>query len=135
VVRRTLREAIAQASREQGRPVCYLKERRVFAEARKAASVEVPLRRNRVWQIDFSGFGTIWSGTCWICCVVDYASKCMLSAHLSATAKARVTVAALRRAVAGPRSEAPATRPGRRPSSPVAILRWVRVTDVAKCRP
>lgn len=34
-----------------------------------------------------------------ICCVVDYATKCVLAAHISATAKGRDAVEALRRAI------------------------------------
>ena len=35
-------------------PTRYLKERRAYAEARKAAFAETPVRRNRVWQMDFT---------------------------------------------------------------------------------
>jgi transposase InsO family protein len=35
-------------------PTRYLKERRAFAAARKAAFAETPVRRNRVWQMDFT---------------------------------------------------------------------------------
>jgi len=44
-------------------PVRYLKERRAFAEARKAAFAGAPLRRNRVWQMDFTEFETSFGGT------------------------------------------------------------------------
>jgi putative transposase len=81
-------------------PVRYLKERRAFAEARKAAFAEVPVRRNRVWQMDFTEFETTWGGTWRICCVVDYATKYVLAAHISATAKARDAVNALSSAIA-----------------------------------
>lgn len=92
--------ARAMKRRELLLPVRYLKERRAFAEARKAAFAEVPRRRNRVWQMDFTEFETTFGGTWRICCVVDYASKYVLAAHVSATAKARDAVWALKEAIA-----------------------------------
>ena len=80
-------------------PVRYQRERRAFAAARKAAFAAPPQRRNRVWQMDFTEFETTWGGTWRICCVVDYATKCVLAAHLSATAKGRDAVEALRVAI------------------------------------
>ena len=44
-------------------------------------------------------FETTFGGTWRICCVVDYATKYVLAAHISATAKARDAVNALRSAV------------------------------------
>jgi transposase InsO family protein len=81
-------------------PVRYLKERRAFAEARKAAFAGVPERRNRVWQMDFTEFETTWGGTWRICCVVDYATKYVLAAPISATCKGRDAVHALSCAIA-----------------------------------
>jgi putative transposase len=92
--------ARAMKRRELLLPVRYLKERRAYAEARKAAFAEVPRRRNRVWQMDFTEFETTWGGTWRICCVVDYATKVVLAAHISATAKARDAVNALKAAIA-----------------------------------
>jgi putative transposase len=81
-------------------PIRYQRERRAFAAARKAAFAEPPRRRNRVWQMDFTEFETTWGGTWRICCVVDYTTKYVLAAHISATAKGRDAVEALRAAVA-----------------------------------
>jgi putative transposase len=81
-------------------PIRYQRERRAFAAARKAAFAEPPARRNRVWQMDFTEFETTCGGTWRICCVVDYATKIVLCAHISATAKGRDAVAALREAIA-----------------------------------
>ena len=67
--------ARAMKRRELLLPVRDLKERRAFAEARKAAFAEVPRRRNRVWQMDFTEFETTFGWTALPCCVVDYASK------------------------------------------------------------
>ena len=80
-------------------PVRYQRERRAFAAARKAAFATPPQRRNRVWQMDFTEFETTLGGTWRICCVVDYATKYVLAAHLSATAKGRDAVEALRVAI------------------------------------
>lgn len=79
-------------------PLCYQRERRAFAAARKAAFTTPPVRRNRVWQMDFTEFETSCGDTLRICCVVDYATKVVLAAHLSATAKGRDAVNALRAA-------------------------------------
>lgn len=81
-------------------PVRYMKERRAFAAARKAAFAVAPGRRNRVWQMDFIEFETTFGGTWRVCCVVDYATKYVLAAHISATAKARDAVCALKLAIA-----------------------------------
>jgi transposase InsO family protein len=91
--------ARAMKRRELLLPTRYLKERRAFAEARKAAFAATPVRRNRVWQMDFTEFETTWGGTWRICCVVDYATKYVLAAQISATAKARDAVNALRAAI------------------------------------
>jgi transposase InsO family protein len=94
--------SVARAMKRRGLllPVRYLHERRAFAKARKAAFADTPQRRNRVWQMDFTEFETTWGGTWRICCVVDYATKYVLAAHVSATAKARDAVWALRLAIA-----------------------------------
>jgi putative transposase len=80
--------------------VRYQRERRAFAAARKTAFAEPSARRNRVWQMDFTQFETAWGGTWRICCVVDYASKLVLAATVSATAKGRDAVTALTTAIA-----------------------------------
>lgn len=80
-------------------PIRYQRERRAYAAARKAAFAAPPQRRNRVWQMDFTEFETICGGTWRICCIVDYATKVVLAAHLSATAKGRDAVNALQIAI------------------------------------
>jgi putative transposase len=94
--------SVARAMKRRGLllPVRYLKERRAFAEARKAAFADAPQRRNRVWQMDFTEFETTFGGTWRICCVVDYATKLVLAASVSGTATARDAVNALRAAIA-----------------------------------
>ena len=57
------------------------------------------MRRNRVWQMDFTEFETTFGGTWRICCVIDYATKVALAATVSGTCKARDAVVALRAAV------------------------------------
>jgi len=91
--------ARAMKRRELLLPVRYLKERRAFAAARKSAFAEPPARRNRVWQMDFTEFETSFGGTWRICCVVDYASKLVLAATISATCKGRDAVHALAAAI------------------------------------
>jgi len=66
-------------------PVDYVRERRDLAGARREAFVELPRRRNRVWQMDFfeletSGGGTWRSGD-----VIDYATKLVLAGPVTAT--------------------------------------------------
>jgi len=70
-------------------PVDYVRERRDLAGARREAFVELPTRRNRVWQMDFfeletSGGGTWRSGD-----VIDYATKVVLAGPVTATQTTR----------------------------------------------
>jgi len=81
-------------------PIRYQRERRAFAAARKTAFAAPPAHRNRVWQMDFTEFETTWGGTWRICCVVDYVTKYVLAAQISATAKGRDAVHALASAIA-----------------------------------
>jgi putative transposase len=80
-------------------PARYQAERRHLAQARKSAFAEVPRRRNRVWQMDFTEYETLAGGTWRVCCVVDYATKCALAAPVTGTGTARDAVAALRAAI------------------------------------
>ena len=80
-------------------PARYQQERRRWAQARKSAFAEVPTRRNRVWQMDFTEFEAMAGGTWRICCVIDYASKCALAAPVTGTGTARDAVAALATAI------------------------------------
>jgi transposase InsO family protein len=81
-------------------PIRYQAERRRLAQARKSAFADVPRRRNRVWQMDFTEYETVAGGTWQVCCVVDYVTKCALAAPVTATGTARDAIAALRAAIA-----------------------------------
>lgn len=82
-------------------PGNYHAERRALAQARKAAFVAPPGRRNRVWQTDFTRVeitsGAVW----WVSPVADYHAKVCLAAPASTTIAARDAVCALRAAIAG----------------------------------
>ena len=76
-------------------PVDYVRERRDLAGARRAAFVELPIRRNRVWQMDFfeletSGGGTWRSGD-----VIDCATKLVLAGPVTATQTTRDAIASV----------------------------------------
>ena len=93
--------SVYRALHRQGllQPARYHAERRALAEARKKAFVEVPTRRNRVWQTDFTRLeitsGSVW----WISPVVDYATKTCLAAPISTRIAARDALAALHQAI------------------------------------
>lgn len=81
-------------------PVDYVRERRDLAGARRAAFVELPTRRNRVWQMDFfeletSGGGTWRSGD-----VIDYATKLVLAGPVTATQTTRDAIDSVAQALA-----------------------------------
>lgn len=81
-------------------PVDYVAERRDLAGARREAFVELPIRRNRVWQMDFfeletSGGGTWRSGD-----VIDYATKLVLAGPVTATQTTRDAIASVGLALA-----------------------------------
>jgi len=76
-------------------PIDYVRERRDLAGARREAFVELPTRRNRVWQMDFfeletSGGGTWRSGD-----VIDYATKMVLAGPVTATQTHRDAIASV----------------------------------------
>lgn len=80
-------------------PVDYVRERRDLAGARREAFVELPTRRNRVWQMDFfeletSGGGTWRSGD-----VIDYATKLVLAGPVTATQTHRDAIASVQAAL------------------------------------
>ncbi|MDP9434721.1 MAG: DDE-type integrase/transposase/recombinase, partial [Actinomycetota bacterium] len=80
-------------------PVDYVRERRDLAGARREAFVELPTRRNRVWQMDFfeletSGGGTWRSGD-----VIDYATKLVLAGPVTPTQTARDAIASVQAAL------------------------------------
>lgn len=81
-------------------PVDYVRERRDLAGARREAFVELPTRRNRVWQMDFfeletSGGGTWRSGD-----VIDYATKLVLAGPVTATQTTRDAIDSVAQALA-----------------------------------
>jgi putative transposase len=71
------------------------RERRALAQARREAFLEVPRRRNRVWQTDFSELETAGGGTWQMSGVVDYVGKVCLACPVTATKTWRDAVAAL----------------------------------------
>jgi putative transposase len=81
-------------------PVDYVRERRDLAGARREAFLELPTRRNRVWQMDFfeletSGGGTWRSGD-----VIDYATKLVLAGPVTATQTHGDAIASVQAAIA-----------------------------------
>lgn len=80
-------------------PPGYTGELRALAQARKAAFVEPPTRRNRVWQIDFSELESCGDGTWNLGGVVDYWGKVALSMNVTATKTARDAVEMLEVAI------------------------------------
>ena len=55
------------------------------AAARREVFVDLRVRRNRVWQADFSTFETTSEGTWRLCGVVDYATKIALACPVTTT--------------------------------------------------
>lgn len=80
-------------------PVRYQRERRQLAATRRAAFVDPPVRRNRVWQMDFSEFETAGGGTWRLAGVIDYAAKVNLVVRVAGTTAARDACAALAEAI------------------------------------
>ena len=91
----------AMARRGLLQPVRYQTERRQLARARREAFVDPPVRRNRVWQADFTQFETTAEGTWQLCPVVDYATKVALACPVGATQGATDLISALQAAVEG----------------------------------
>jgi putative transposase len=87
--------------REEGLtlPIDYVRERRDLAAGRRQAFVELPTRRNKVWQMDFfeletSGGGTWRSGD-----VIDYATKLVLAGPVTPTQTHRDAIASVQAAI------------------------------------
>ena len=89
--------SVARAMRRRDllQPVNYQAERRQLAKARRAVFVDPPVRRNRVWQFDFSEFETTSGGTWRLGGTVDYHAKVALACPVSATSTAADMIAAL----------------------------------------
>jgi putative transposase len=94
----SVRRAMARRSLLQ--PVRYQAEHRQLAAARKAVFIDAPIRRNRVWQMDFSEFETTTGGTWRIGGVCDYWAKPALAGRVAATATAVDLIATLEAAIA-----------------------------------
>ena len=77
----------------------YQAERRQLAAARREVFVDPPVRRNRVWQADFSTFETTSEGTWALCGVVDYAAKVALVCPVTTTQCATDLIAAVQSAI------------------------------------
>lgn len=90
----------ALARRDLLLPVRYQAERRQLAVARRAVFVAAPVRRNRVWQTDFTEFETTRGGTWRLAPVVDYATKLCLAVPASGTTGARDAITAIEAAIA-----------------------------------
>jgi len=80
-------------------PIDYVSERRDLAGARREAFLELPTRRNRVWQMDFfeletSGGATWRSGD-----VIDYATKLVLAGPVTATQTTRDAITSVQLAL------------------------------------
>lgn len=89
----------AMARRDLLQPLAYQAERRQLARARREAFVEPPVRRNRVWQFDFSEFETSIEGTWQLGGTVDYWAKTVLGCRVSTTKTASDMIASLQAAV------------------------------------
>jgi transposase InsO family protein len=98
---RVSRSSVLRALARRGllMPLRYQAERRALAVARRALFVAAPVRRNRVWQTDFTEFETSRGGTWRICPVVDYATKLCLAVPVSGTTGARDAIAAIEAAI------------------------------------
>lgn len=73
----------AMARRGLLQPVDYQRERRDLANARREAFIEIPTRRNRVWQTDFTEYETHGGGIWRISGAVDYVAKVMFTTRTS----------------------------------------------------
>lgn len=90
----------AMARRGLLQPVAYQAERRQLAKARRETFVDPPVRRNRVWQADFTEFETQVAGRYQIAPVCDYVTKMVLAAPTTTTQTASDLIAAFNAAEA-----------------------------------
>lgn len=89
----------AMARRDLLQPVGYQRERRQLARERREAFLEPPVRRNRVWQFDFSEFETEAGGTWRLGGTVDYWAKNALACRVATTQTGVDMIAALEQAI------------------------------------
>ena len=75
----------AMARRDLLQPLGYQMERRQLARERRETFLVPPMRRNRVWQFDFSEFETDAGGTWRMGGTVDYWAKNALACRLVTT--------------------------------------------------
>ncbi len=80
-------------------PVDYVSERRKLAGARREAFLELPTRRNRVWQMDFFELETTGGATWRSGDVIDYATKLVLAGPVTATQTTRDAITSVQAAV------------------------------------
>ena len=105
----------AMARRDLLQPGRDQAEVRQLAQARREAFVEPPVRRNRVWQADFSQFEITAEGIWRLCSVVDYATKLALACPVATTQGATDLITALQGAAEA--AEALLGRPSSRTAS------------------
>ncbi len=80
-------------------PVDYVAERRNLAGARREAFLELPRRRNRVWQMDFFELETTGGGTWRSGDIIDYATKLVLAGPVTPTQTTRDAIASVQAAI------------------------------------
>lgn len=88
---------VLRALRERGliQPPGVMRERRELARQRREAFIDPVLRRNRVWQMDFSEYETTTGGNWNLGGLVDYAGKVCLACPVTATKTHRDAIAVL----------------------------------------
>lgn len=89
----------ALGRRDLLQPIRYQAERRALAAARKIAFVEPPIRRNRVWQTDFTHMEITSGSTWWIAPVADYFAKVVLAAQVSSRIAGRDAISGIEAAI------------------------------------
>jgi putative transposase len=80
-------------------PIDYVRARRDLAAGRREAFVELPTRRNRVWQMDFFELETTGGGTWRSGDVIDYATKLVLAGPVTATQTHREAIQSVQAAI------------------------------------
>lgn len=93
--------SVKRALKEKGLllPVRYQAERRALGKARRELFTTPVVRRNRVWQTDFSEFETSTRGNWQLSGIVDYVAKVCLACPANVTQTAADAVAALELAI------------------------------------
>ncbi|WP_051728471.1 integrase core domain-containing protein [Nocardia brasiliensis] len=81
-------------------PRGFRADRKSWAALRRKVFRTPPIRRNAVWQIDFSEFETSGGGIWRICAVIDYVTKYCLAITVTTTARGHDALKCLQLAVA-----------------------------------